>query len=176
MSPPAVGFGDRAVEIFARAVANRREVTQPHAEPTQAAVKPPGDGRTFFALSRTPLIPRGVSPRSQTPTPYFLLRGRGRIARRRLIPLFRDHRVITRRDRRGLIFVHGVTMLNDTSLKAYVFCKDKVDQLKRDERGVTLIEYSILIGLITVAVIASVTAVGTWVSTHWASLKTALGA
>jgi pilus assembly protein Flp/PilA len=49
-------------------------------------------------------------------------------------------------------------------------------RLWHDERGASLLEYSILIGLITVGVIASVTSVGTWITGRWDALKTAIGA
>jgi len=45
----------------------------------------------------------------------------------------------------------------------------------RDEDGVTMLEYTILLGIITVAVIAAVVAVGGWVGVQWASLRAALG-
>lgn len=47
-------------------------------------------------------------------------------------------------------------------------------RLRKDEDGATLIEYSILIGLLTVAVIALVLAVGGWISEKWSSLNSAL--
>jgi pilus assembly protein Flp/PilA len=47
-------------------------------------------------------------------------------------------------------------------------------RLRKDDDGATLIEYSILIGLLTVAVIALVLAVGGWVSSKWNSLNAAL--
>jgi pilus assembly protein Flp/PilA len=53
-------------------------------------------------------------------------------------------------------------------------CKNFLVQLGRDEEGAALIEYSVLIGLITVAVIAIVVAVGIWVSDKWTALCTAL--
>ena len=49
--------------------------------------------------------------------------------------------------------------------------KETAVNLWNDERGASLLEYSILIGLITVGVVASVTSVGTWVSTKWGGLK-----
>lgn len=58
--------------------------------------------------------------------------------------------------------------------------KDHVSNLQtrfqNDNDGAALIEYSILIGLITVAAIAAIIAVGGWVSTQWNSLKGALNA
>ena len=43
-----------------------------------------------------------------------------------------------------------------------------------DEDGVTMLEYTILIGIITIAVIASVAYAGTWVSTQWTALTAKL--
>ena len=49
-------------------------------------------------------------------------------------------------------------------------------RLLREENGAALIEYSILIGLISAAVITIVVAVGVWIVTRWTNLQTALGA
>ena len=43
-----------------------------------------------------------------------------------------------------------------------------------DERGVTMLEYTILIGIITVAVILAVVYAGQWVSSKWVILTTNL--
>jgi pilus assembly protein Flp/PilA len=51
-----------------------------------------------------------------------------------------------------------------------------VKDFARDERGASLLEYSILLGIITVAVIGSVFSVGSWVSGRWAALVTNLTA
>jgi pilus assembly protein Flp/PilA len=51
-----------------------------------------------------------------------------------------------------------------------------VARFRKDESGATLIEYSVLIGLITVAVIVAVIAVGGWVNTQWTTLQAALPA
>jgi pilus assembly protein Flp/PilA len=52
--------------------------------------------------------------------------------------------------------------------------KDVAVRLWKDERGASLLEYSILIGLITVGVVATVTNVGTWISGKWTALYTNL--
>ncbi len=44
-------------------------------------------------------------------------------------------------------------------------------RLRKDEEGATLIEYSLLIGLLTVAVIALVISVGSWISNKWSTLN-----
>jgi pilus assembly protein Flp/PilA len=63
-------------------------------------------------------------------------------------------------------------------LKTYVAAKTQLENLKnrltRDEEGAALIEYSILIGLITVAAIAAIVFVGGWVANAWSDLEAAL--
>ncbi|MDB5449291.1 MAG: Flp family type IVb pilin [Phenylobacterium sp.] len=63
-------------------------------------------------------------------------------------------------------------------LKAYVAATNRVaelkDRLAEDRSGAALVEYSILIGLITVAAITSIGLVGTWVAAKWGSLLAAL--
>lgn len=49
-----------------------------------------------------------------------------------------------------------------------------VDQLKSDENGAALIEYTVLLGIMLVAVIAIITGVGGWITTQWASLSSAI--
>lgn len=46
--------------------------------------------------------------------------------------------------------------------------------LRDDTEGATMIEYSLLIGLITVAMIVSLVFVGGWVTTQWQNLVTAI--
>ena len=43
-----------------------------------------------------------------------------------------------------------------------------------DERGASLVEYTILIGIISVAAIASIGFVGGWVGDQWQALQDAL--
>ena len=43
-----------------------------------------------------------------------------------------------------------------------------------DEAGVTMLEYTILIGIITASVIGMVAAAGTWVNGKWTTLNTKL--
>jgi pilus assembly protein Flp/PilA len=45
---------------------------------------------------------------------------------------------------------------------------------KNDEDGAALIEYTVLIGILLVAVIATIGLVGTWVSGRWTALNAAL--
>ena len=49
-----------------------------------------------------------------------------------------------------------------------------VARFLRDEEGASLIEYSILIGLITALVIAIIVVVGTWVQGAWTNLNAQL--
>ena len=42
--------------------------------------------------------------------------------------------------------------------------------LWHDERGASLLEYSVLIGLITAGVVVTITNVGTWVSNKWTNV------
>lgn len=44
----------------------------------------------------------------------------------------------------------------------------------REEDGAAMIEYTVLLGIITVAVIATIILVGTWVSGEWTDLNAAL--
>jgi pilus assembly protein Flp/PilA len=46
----------------------------------------------------------------------------------------------------------------------------------REENGVALIEYTVLLGIITVAVIATIIAVGAWVTGQWTALNAVLPA
>lgn len=60
--------------------------------------------------------------------------------------------------------------------KLIVKAQTALAQFKKDESGAALVEYSLLIGLITVAAVVAVTAIGIWVATQWGSLQTAVGA
>ena len=52
---------------------------------------------------------------------------------------------------------------------------EKISELRSDEKGASLVEYSILIGLIAAAVIAAIIVVGTWIQGAWNTLTTNLG-
>jgi pilus assembly protein Flp/PilA len=47
-------------------------------------------------------------------------------------------------------------------------------QFRDDDNGAAMVEYTILLGMITVAVIASIIVVGTWVTGRWKALTAAL--
>ena len=49
-----------------------------------------------------------------------------------------------------------------------------IKQLKRDEDGASLIEYTVLLAILLIAVIGIITAVGTWINGKWAALNSAL--
>ena len=46
-----------------------------------------------------------------------------------------------------------------------------IEKLRRDEDGAALIEYTVLLGILVVAVIATIVAVGGWVNTKWTALN-----
>jgi len=49
-----------------------------------------------------------------------------------------------------------------------------IQKFARDEGGASLIEYTVLLGILVVAVIATIGAVGTWVNGQWTTLNTSL--
>ena len=49
-----------------------------------------------------------------------------------------------------------------------------VKRFASDEDGAALIEYTVLIGLMLVGVVATITLVGTWVSGRWTALNASL--
>jgi pilus assembly protein Flp/PilA len=49
-------------------------------------------------------------------------------------------------------------------------------KLKQDEEGAALVEYTVLLGIMLVAVVATIGLVGGWVNTKWTALWTALSA
>ena len=52
--------------------------------------------------------------------------------------------------------------------------KRMANRLWSDQSGASLLEYSILVGLITAGVIGSVMAVATWTSGRWTNLNSVL--
>ena len=52
--------------------------------------------------------------------------------------------------------------------------KRTATRLWSDQSGASLLEYSILVGLITAGVIGSVMAVATWTNLRWTNLNTVL--
>ena len=51
-----------------------------------------------------------------------------------------------------------------------------MNRFAADESGATMVEYTILIGLITVVAIALIAAVGTWVQNAWTVVNSTLAA
>ena len=49
-----------------------------------------------------------------------------------------------------------------------------LNQFRNDEDCAALIEYTVLLGLMLVAVVATITLVGGWINTKWTALNTAL--
>jgi pilus assembly protein Flp/PilA len=49
-------------------------------------------------------------------------------------------------------------------------------RLRKDEDGAALIEYTVLLGILLVAVIAVIIAVGGWINSQWSALNNALPA
>jgi pilus assembly protein Flp/PilA len=55
------------------------------------------------------------------------------------------------------------------------YIKRTTVRLWSDESGASLLEYSVLVGLITAAVVGSVLAVSTWTGARWTTLIGTLG-
>jgi pilus assembly protein Flp/PilA len=47
-------------------------------------------------------------------------------------------------------------------------------RLGRDEKGAALVEYTVLLGVMLVAVVGTIVLVGGWVNTKWSALLAAL--
>jgi pilus assembly protein Flp/PilA len=52
----------------------------------------------------------------------------------------------------------------------------EMKRLARDEEGAALVEYTVLLGIMLVAVITTIGLVGGWMTTKWTALWTALSA
>ena len=48
---------------------------------------------------------------------------------------------------------------------------NRVRRLAKEEEGAALIEYTVLLGILVVAVIATIVAVGVWVNGKWHALQ-----
>jgi pilus assembly protein Flp/PilA len=51
-----------------------------------------------------------------------------------------------------------------------------LNKLAKDEGGAALVEYTVLLGIMLVAVVATIGLVGGWVNAKWTALWTALSA
>jgi pilus assembly protein Flp/PilA len=49
-----------------------------------------------------------------------------------------------------------------------------VRRLGKDEKGAALVEYTVLLGILLVAVIAIIVGVGKWINNHWSLLNAQL--
>ena len=49
-----------------------------------------------------------------------------------------------------------------------------IQKLSRDEDGAALIEYTVLLGILLIAVVATIIAVGSWVNGQWTTLNGAI--
>ena len=49
--------------------------------------------------------------------------------------------------------------------------KPILNRFKKDEDGAALIEYTVLLGILLIAVIAIIVAVGGWISGEWSALN-----
>jgi pilus assembly protein Flp/PilA len=63
-------------------------------------------------------------------------------------------------------------MRNELSILSKL--KPILNRFKKDEDGAALIEYTVLLGILLIAVIAIIVAVGGWISSEWTALNTAL--
>jgi len=52
--------------------------------------------------------------------------------------------------------------------------RELIRKLKKDDEGAALIEYTVLLGILLVAVISIIIAVGVWVNGKWSALNTAI--
>jgi pilus assembly protein Flp/PilA len=52
--------------------------------------------------------------------------------------------------------------------------KPILNRFKKDEDGAALIEYTVLLGILLIATIAIIVAVGGWISSEWHALNAAL--
>ncbi len=51
-----------------------------------------------------------------------------------------------------------------------------LQQLRDDEEGASLVEYTVLLGVMLVAAVSTIAMVGSWVNSKWVALWTALSA
>jgi len=63
-------------------------------------------------------------------------------------------------------------MRNELSILSKL--KPILNRFKKDEDGAALIEYTVLLGILLIAVIAIIVAVGGWISSEWHALNAAL--
>jgi pilus assembly protein Flp/PilA len=66
----------------------------------------------------------------------------------------------------GVIMLYLMMLLNQLKMDAFRF--------KKDEDGAALIEYTVLLGILIVAVIATIGLVGAWINGQWHALQSQL--
>jgi Flp pilus assembly pilin Flp len=54
-------------------------------------------------------------------------------------------------------------------------CVDMFERIWRDQRGASLIDYAILVAMITVLVVVGITFAGSWIYSMWVRLLPMLG-
>src|SRR5262245_3482608 len=87
-----------------------------------------------------------------------------------------DAQLVARRRTHGF---NQHTLLTSRPLRAQLFRRSEMNTLKnfvKDEQGLETVEYAIITGLIVAGVIATIAAIGAWVSLQFSNLKTELGA
>jgi pilus assembly protein Flp/PilA len=72
--------------------------------------------------------------------------------------------------RRKPSWMHKDLIMNNLIAKAHL----ALINFKKNESGASLIEYSLLVGLITVLVVVLIGTVGIWVQTQWTALDAAV--
>lgn len=66
--------------------------------------------------------------------------------------------------------------MNDTMLKFYIATKNKIEALLSDDQGQDLVEYALLIALISVGVIATMGPLATAISKQFTAVTSQLNA
>ena len=51
---------------------------------------------------------------------------------------------------------------------------DLAERFAADQQGAAMIEYTVLVGIITATVVATIISVGGWVNTHWTEFNNGL--
>ena len=59
-------------------------------------------------------------------------------------------------------------------MRSLVKVMNLISRFKSDENGASLIEYTVLLAILLVAVIAIIAGIGKWINAEWASLSAAL--
>jgi pilus assembly protein Flp/PilA len=76
----------------------------------------------------------------------------------------------------GLFLHSGSGDLRNSGEESMKKAAQSLIKLAGDEDGAALVEYTVLLGIMLVAVVATIGLVGGWVNTKWVGLWTALSA